>query len=385
MAWAPAPHQANPFVVSGVPNYVGGRFQERQQLSDWLLSPDRNPCLVAGVRGAGKTTLAAWVDDYLTYDHYGNFTPQHTRWIPVHARGDRNDTILDQVVYSHHRTITTEAGGKLLGASAKRSETVSISGARSLIEALPHGYVIIIDEAQALSSDQLVELADFLERPGSEYSGKVLMAGTPSLLHIHPTKGTLGLFARAPKISLAATQSEPETRDTIIGTLSAAAEHGTSDLKHFTDDAIHRLHTETRGYPTAVQVGAHYAYAAAPGDRVDAEHLDFSPWSPTGRRLIEAFDQMVRRQGTTGRPPVLRQAVIRHLATNPGAKTRHLVEALGKTDPSALNTTLDYLQDTGLVASTDGHWRLDIPLLDRYIDHVIPAPHDNPTSTEPKQ
>lgn len=358
MSWSPTRPEENPFVMVGTPNYVGGRFEERQRLVDWVNSSERSPLLLAGVRGAGKTTLTAWLNDYLEFDPHGHFT-ESAAPTPVFVRGNRSDSLLDQLLTPRDTTVTSEIGGGVLGLRGRREESSRVASPPSLLELMPSGYLVVVDEAQSLSHDQLVEIAEFLERPGSAYSGKVLMAGTPELLRIHPSDGTFGLFGRCQTVTLAATQSYDETADTLYGTAALGD-------KRFSSDAVELIHDLTGGYPTAVQIAAHFAYRSA-REQVDAEHVNLSPGSPGGQQLARVFDQMIRRQGARGRQPHLRTAVLRVLADG-AATAQAIADATRKSDAKGVAPALDHLHRSGLVApAADHRWRIAVPLLGRHL------------------
>lgn len=357
--WSPRRPQDNPFVMLGSPNFTGGRFEERQQLIDWLHSSGRNPLLLGGVRGAGKTTLTAWLTEYLEFDPYEHFDDDALT--PVFARGNTSDSLLAQLSAPEQTTVTSEVGGQIFGVGGRRSESTTHPNPRSLLDLFPSGHLIVVDEAQSLSAEQLGEIAHFLETPGPEYSGKVLMAGTPELFYIHPSDGTFGVFGRCPQIRLSATQSLEETTETLVGTVELGSAN-----KRFTDEAIEFIHGMTGGYPTAVQIAGYYSYRAA-RDVIDVKHVDLSPGSPAGRQLATAFDQMLRRQGERGRHPALRSRVLRILADGP-ATTAQIAAAADKSDPKGVAPALDHLRRVGL-AEPDANrlWHISVPLLDQHI------------------
>lgn len=353
--WVPLTPKENPFVSSGIPNHVGGRFTTRQALSDWLHNSERTPFLIGGIRGSGKTTIASWIF-------------RHAQTIPqpfevVHLRGDITDPLITQAVKSAEKSVTSDLSGNLKVIKGGRSQTVRTTGPTTLLEAFPTETLLVIDEAQALTDSQWTEVAHFLETPG-EHSGKVLLVGTPHLLERHPPRGTFGLFGRAQNVLLSATQTLAETSDILRGTVIDSP-------TKFSEEAINLIHEITGGFPTAVQLYGYYSYALCESETITT--ADVQRATPDVKnRLASAFGQMTRRQGNRGRKPELSQAILTQLAHAGASGSTDLAIAVGRDSANAISTPLDRLRENGLIELSDGKWRIAVPMLSehlRELDH----------------
>lgn len=347
VAWS-VKDQPNPFGMSRHPTYVGGRFEQRQGLYDWIRADHRMPAIMVGVRGSGKTTLAHWAMDQLNGS------------VPVlYARGDLRRSILEQASDPTERSTTAElsTGPRWLNTSV--SERHTDRSPKNLLDALQPETYIVVDEAQKLPTDDLADLAYYLETPTDHHHGQVLLVGTPELSdRFADADGTFGVFARGPHLHLSASQPDDEIRDMIEGTIAD------SDIR-FSDAAITRVAEITDGYPPAVQVLCERA--ALTTNQIGAEDIDASIPSMYAK-LRPLFHQMLNRQGNAGRPPAIRQAALRVIADHP-ATSASIASALGKQRGSDLNRVRNDLIRHGLITIDDAsRWHLAVKVMRAHLE-----------------